>query len=129
MGNDRLTFGKNKQLEFTNKAEMFYVIGYLTKPDMFELKFEPNKRLGAREDEYRIHIYSIQANYPPALSNKHRKGRGQSPLHRINCNPFVHCLLLKKYGFVLNQRHQNVSAIRPNIPEPFLKDFDDGCNA
>lgn len=127
MASYRLTFGENDQLKFPNEAQLFHVIGYLSKAGMFQFKYERNKEQGARENEYRIHVYSTPANYPPELTNAHTAGNKYSILYRINCNDFVD--LLVKFGFVIGQKNQDISAIRPNIPKHFLKDFDDGCNA
>lgn len=122
-----LTFGKKDQLEFADEAELYYVIGYLTKANYFELKHEDNDEQKAWGKEKRIHVLNTPANYPAPLKNAHTKGNSSSVLYRINCNHFVEELL--KLGFALNQKVQNVPAIRSNIPKPFLSDFDNGCNA
>jgi hypothetical protein len=127
MTNYPLTFGKKDQLEFANEAELYYVIGYLTKANNFELKHEDNDEQKAWGKEKRIHVLNTPNNYPKPLENAHRKGNGSSVLYRINCNPFVERLL--ELGFSLNQKTQDVAAIRANIPKEFLTDFDNGCNA
>lgn len=126
MASYNLTYGKKGQLEFHDEDELFFTVGYLTKTDVFMLKWEHNEQQGAWGSEGRIHVLQVPSNYPASLKNSHTKGVG-SVQFRINCNAFLE--LLQDLGFVRNTASQNVQTIRSNIPSIYQASFDKGCNA
>lgn len=122
-----LTYGVNRQVQFSNEEEFFFTLGFLAKSDgSTSLSWENNSESGAWGNEGRIHCYSNLIKFPAALANAFTTGTG-CILKRVNCNEFVK-LLNEEYFFVFGGV-QDADAIRANVPDEYKEHFDNGLTS
>ena len=116
-----LSFGQKGQVSFSDEAEMYKFIGYLTKSSV-SIQWERNNEQGAWGQEGRMAFSTadVQSHFPNLGYTAGRAGCDS----RLNCNEFVRELL--HWGFVRGNT-QDVTSIRSNIPLVYQTDFDLGC--
>ena len=116
-----LSFGQKGQVSFSDEAEMYKFIGYLTKSSV-SIQWERNNEQGAWGQEGRM-VFStadVQSHFPNLGYTAGRAGCHS----RLNCNEFVQLLL--NLGFIKGNL-QDIVTIRNNIPKSYQADFDAGC--
>ncbi len=120
---EKLIYGKNKQLKFSDCEEKYKSIGFICNDSNCSISIEDNASRGSYSDAYRIRVIN-KNKITLALKNALRSSG------RINCNEFVKDLI-DNYGFysedglhVYGLYHECLN----KIPPEYICDFNGGYN-
>jgi hypothetical protein len=118
-----MKYGKNNQVDIKTIEDFYFILGYLTQKDKTKIVWEHNEEQGAWGSEGRILFF--ENNLPFQIISCFRLTKGVGNItYRLNCNDFVN-ELINKYGFQIG-KNQDVNKIKVNIPNEFIKNFEEG---
>lgn len=119
----KLTYGKTKQLAFSNEKDYYTALGIFCNTSAFSISYEPNKKTGSYADAYRMRKLTTAKKLPPALESAIKSG------NRINCNEYVENLIQEHH---FTQNGVEISGVLENVistvPSQYWGDFLAGYN-
>ena len=123
---EQLVYGKDGQLSFKTKEDLYIAIGFLASSDsVSRIYFEENQKSGARGNEWRIDFYSKPENMPKSIMDSITFSPSNNLL-RLNNKEFVQ--FLQTCGFNYGNS-QNIENIKKTIPSEYMNDFNIGFNS
>ena len=119
----KLWFGKDRQLEFEDDKQYYYVVGILCNNEIFHISFEENAKTNSYTDAYRIRSKVSKERLPSPLQNAIRSG------NRINNNEFIRVLIDKHY-FAFDEENKLIvgsyDTVIQSIPDQYVEAFNEG---
>lgn len=120
---EKLEYGNEGQLKFSNKTEYYEVVGLLCNEDIFLITYEENSKTRSYTDAYRIKCRIDKEKLVKPLRDAIRSG------NRINCNEFVE-QLKDKQGFIQEYGSKKIRGyydkVIQTIPDQYVDDFNKG---